>query len=243
MCSSVSQVTADSIMCITEEDLLNGAPCDPQTKSTLNILARPGIILRLSRNLDKVRGFVNGAVCVVIESLRGNRIFTAKLLSSGNYVLVHPMTEDGNTFLPCCYGYATTIRRAQGVSLTCGAVYFDQHGHAAHRGYGYVAVSRFRTQAGCHLYGKLRATDFLPVGPEQEDEQLYRGVDSESVSESDERSSNDSDGGISWNNPSDEDSDDSEEESVSREDACSEVSEVESVYQRRRINDFSDDGV
>ena len=157
------------------------------------------------------------------------------------------MTEDGHTFLPCCYGYATTIRRAQGASLTCGAVYFDQHKHAAHRGYGYVAVSRFRSQAGSYLYGKLRATDFLPVGPEQEDEQLYRGVESESVSETDDRSSNDSDGGVSWNNLSDEDTDDTEEESVSRDDACSdearddacsEVSSDGAEDQRRRINDF-----
>ena len=225
-------------MGITEEDLIDGARCDPQTKSQLNILARPGIILRLSRNLDKMRGFVNGAVCVVMESLRGNTIFVAKLLSSGNFVLVHPMTEDGNTFLPCCYGYATTIRRAQGASLTCGAVYFDQHWHAAQRGYGYVAVSRFRTQAGCHLYGKLRATDFLPVGPEQEDEQLYRGPESESVSESDDRSSNDSDGGVSWNNPSEEESEQTDTEAVSRDEACSEVSSDEDVYQRRRINDM-----
>ena len=123
--------------------------------------------------------------------------------------------------------------------MTCGAVYFDQHRHAAHRGYGYVAVSRFRTQAGCHLYGKLRATDFLPVGPEQEDEQLYRGVESASASsENDERSSNDSDGGVSWNNPSDEDPDDTEEESVSRDDACSEVSSDDAEDQRRRNNDF-----
>ena len=204
----------------------------------LRILARPGIILRLSRNLDKVRGFVNGAVCVVIESLRGNSIFVAMLLSSGNYVLVHPMTEDGNTFVPCCYGYATTIRRAQGVSLTCGAVYFDQHRHAAHRGYGYVAVSRFRTQARCHLYGKLRATDFPPVGPEQEDEQLYRGLESESGSESDDRSSNASYGGVSWNNPSEEESEKSEEEAVSREDVCSEVSSDDAEPKRRSMNDL-----
>ena len=32
------------------------------------------------------------------------------------------------------------------------------------RGYGYVAVSRFKRRAGVHLYGKLRRTDFLPVG-------------------------------------------------------------------------------
>ena len=204
---------------ITEDDLLHGYPCDPQSKSMLNILARPGIVLRLTRNLDKMRGFVNGAVCIVVEPLRGNSIFTAKLLSSGNFVLVHPLTEDGNTFLPCCYGYATTIRRAQGASLTCGAVYFDQHKHAAPRGYGYVAVSRFRTQARCHLYGKLRATDFLPVGPEQEDEQLYRGVESGSDSESDYRSSNDSDNEVSWNIPSDDDASESDQRSYCEEDA------------------------
>ena len=214
-------------MGITEEDLQYGAVCDPQTMSRLNILARPGIILRLSRNLDKVRGFVNGAVCVVMEPLRGNSIFTAKLLS----------TEAGITFLPCCYGYATTIRRAQGVSLSCGAVLFDQHKHAAHRGYGYVEVSRFRTQAGCHLYGTLRATDFLPVGPEQPDEQLYRGAQSESVSESDYRGSEDSDCSVSWNRMSDE-SEDEREEAVSRSEDQSEVSSDESKCQRRRQNDF-----
>ena len=32
------------------------------------------------------------------------------------------------------------------------------------RGYGYVAVSRFKRRAGVYLYGKLRRTDFLPVG-------------------------------------------------------------------------------
>ena len=113
----------------------------------------------------------------------------------------------------------------------------NQHRHAAHRGYGHIAVLKFRTQAGCHLYGKLRATDFVPVGPEQEDEQLYRGIESESVSEIDDRTSNDSDGGISWNNPSEEDSDDGEE-AVSREDAGSEVSSEEVEYQRRSKNDF-----
>ena len=84
-------------MGITEDDLRDGCPCDPQTKSNLNILARPGIILRLSRNLDKVRGFVNGAVCVVVESLRGNTVLTAQLLSSGNYMgggVAHASTCD-----------------------------------------------------------------------------------------------------------------------------------------------------
>ena len=57
----------------------------------LGILAIAGIILRLTRNLDKSRGFVNGALCIVIEHLDGNGYFIAKLLGSGDYVLVHPM--------------------------------------------------------------------------------------------------------------------------------------------------------
>ena len=149
---------------ITKEELDKGYLCDPASKSPLRILARKGILIRLTRNLDKQRGFVNGALAHVYESLLGNVVFIAKLVGSGNFVLVHPMEEDGAVFLPCCYGYATTIRRAQGASLDMGCIYFDQHKHAAGRGYGYVAVSRFRSRRGCHLYGKLRRTDFLPVG-------------------------------------------------------------------------------
>ena len=129
----------------------------------------------MSRNLDKQRGFVNGALAEVVVSLRGNAICIARLVVSGNYVLVHPMLEDGAVFLPCCYGYATTIRRAQGASLQMGCIYFDQHRHAAARGYGYVGVSRFRSRGGCYLYGKLRMTDFLPVGEEKEEEVTERG--------------------------------------------------------------------
>ena len=103
---------------ITDAALSEGYLCDPLTKSDLRILAKPGILLRLSRNLDKSRGFVNGALAEVCESLHGNAVFTARLVGSGNMVLVRPMTDaDGGTFLPCCYGYATTIRRAQGADL------------------------------------------------------------------------------------------------------------------------------
>ena len=76
---------------ITEAELARGFVCDPQTKSRLRILARPGITLRLSRNIDKQRGFVNGALAEVVVSLRGNAIFVAKLVASGNYVLIHAM--------------------------------------------------------------------------------------------------------------------------------------------------------
>ena len=50
---------------IGASDLEHGFLCDPQTKSPLRILARQGIVIRLSRNLDKARGFVNGALAEV----------------------------------------------------------------------------------------------------------------------------------------------------------------------------------
>ena len=149
---------------IGEEDLSGGYLCDPESKSPLRILARPGIKIRLTRNLDKQRGFVNGATGIVRESLCGNRIFTVQLDDTGNMVLVHPMEENGALFLPCCYGYATTIRRAQGASLEQGCLWFNQRRFAAGRGYGYVGVSRFKRRTGVYLFGKLRRTDFLPVG-------------------------------------------------------------------------------
>ena len=158
--------------------LATGYLCDPASKSTLRIVAKSGLIIRLSRNFDKGRGFVNGALAVICESLDGNRVFTARLMSSGNMVLVHPMEEDTARFLPCCYGYATTIRRAQGADIFHGCLFMDNKWHPAARGYGYVGVSRFRSREGVHIFGKLRRTDFLPVGPELETEVLQRGYDS-----------------------------------------------------------------
>jgi hypothetical protein len=179
-----SEVCAAALRCIgVAKEAEKGYLCDPATKSTLRILAKKGVLIRLSRNFDKQRGFVNGAYAVIEDALRGNAVFTARLIGTGNMVLVHPMEEEGSLFLPCCYGYATTIRRAQGSSLDLGCLYFDQRRHHAGRGYGYVGVSRFRTRAGCFLYGKLRQTDFLPVGDEKEDEVLERGVESETSDE------------------------------------------------------------
>ena len=109
----------------------------------------------------------------------------AWLPGSGNHVLVHPMSEDGQVILPKSNGYATKSRRAQGISLKMGCINMDQRKRGAGRGYAYVAVSRFQSRGGCHWFGKLRRSDFLPVGEEQEDEVLERGYESESTAESD----------------------------------------------------------
>ena len=105
-------------------------------------------------------------------------------LTTGTLVLVHPFSEGDRNFLPCSYGYAITIRRAQGMSLDAGCLFFD-HCYPADRGYGYVGASRFRTKAGVFLYGKVRRTDWLPVDGSG-DEQLFRSADSASEDENDE---------------------------------------------------------
>ena len=62
------------------------------------------MVARLTRNADKQRGFVNGALASVYESLRGNEAFTVRLHGTGNLAVACPMEEDGSLFLPCCYG-------------------------------------------------------------------------------------------------------------------------------------------
>ena len=40
---------------------------------------------------------------------------------------------------------------------------------------------------GCYLYGRIRRSDFLPVGEEREDEVLERGYDSVDSSDDEDR--------------------------------------------------------
>ena len=66
---------------ISDTDLQAGLPGDPASKSDLRILARRGLLYRLTRNLDKRRGFVNGALAVCVESLHGNEVFIVRLVA------------------------------------------------------------------------------------------------------------------------------------------------------------------
>ena len=105
--------------------------------------------MRLTHNVDKERGFVNGNAGMVRKMLRAD-IF---LLQSdqGVPILVHPISSQGRKFLPVAYGWATTIRRAQGATLDKVGLWFDRR--LPDRGYAYVGVSRAKRQADVFLMG------------------------------------------------------------------------------------------
>ena len=109
------------VLKISETDLEGGFPGEANITGA-NIVFRHGMQLRLTRNLDKERGFVNGAIGTVHTVLSRHTCIVK--LSTGALVLLHPVSADGaeNHFLPCVYGYATTIRRAQGATLQLGCL-------------------------------------------------------------------------------------------------------------------------
>ena len=169
---------------VTEEQLAMGYRGDPKAGAG-NIFAKPGLCLRLTRNLDKERGFVNGAIGVITTVLDPiGRYFVVKL-STGTLVLVYPVKTKQGVHLPCSYGYATTMRKAQGSSLSLCALFFD-HVYPPERGYGYVGASRFRSADGLYHFGRLRRSDWRPVGGDDAIEASAREGDSANSDSGDE---------------------------------------------------------
>ena len=103
---------------ITGEELQSGYFPDPTTKSDLRILARPGIIIRLSRNFDKKRGFVNGALAEVCESLRGNAVFTARLLEQVTWYWCIPWKRMESVFCLVATGMPLLYEERKGPICT-----------------------------------------------------------------------------------------------------------------------------
>ena len=169
-----------------------GFPTDPNQGESLLFYASPCVIVRLTRIVDKDRGYVNGVVGVVRQVLSRSEgdiptVFTVEL-STGVLILVHPIYDKKRCFLPCTYGYATTIRRSQGATYRHGRIWFD-HSYPPERGYGYVAASRFKSKAGIYLFGKIRRTDWLPVRESKEameHDQVHRSEESDSDYDSDD---------------------------------------------------------
>ena len=119
----------------------------------------------------------------MVYVFRGNSPAFVLKLTTGVYLLVHPVKADGQVFLPCAYGWAMTIRRAQGSNfLDLVILRFDRR--LADRGYAYVGCSRARRREDVYHMGSIRRTDWRPVGGNTDEEQgevsaLSRASDSE----------------------------------------------------------------
>ncbi|CAK0851570.1 unnamed protein product, partial [Prorocentrum cordatum] len=168
---------------IDEEELgAHGVPGDPGAGGG-RMIFRKGMRLRLTRNIDKDQGFVNGCLGHVEEVLSVQPPVFVLRTTENTRLLVHYVFADGQKFMPCTYGWAMTIRRSQGSTLDMGAICFDRTRRAPtagrkrpDRGYAYVALSRFRTRDSVFLLGRIRATDWLPVGGDPSAEQTCAGL-------------------------------------------------------------------
>ena len=101
-------------------------------------------------------------------------------------ILVHPIKDGGQSFAPCVYGYAITVRKAQGATLGKVVLYVDLVKPNPH-GLAYVGGSRVRSVSGLYYVGTMRRSDWLPVGgPGEPIEQEARGVLSEDDASDDE---------------------------------------------------------
>ena len=155
-----------------------------------------GMRLRLTHNIDKERGFVNGNTGVVRSMLRAD-VFILQS-DQGTPILIHPVTQQGRKFLPVTYGWATTIRRAQGATLEKVGLFFDRK--LPDRGYGYVGLSRAKRMLDVFLVHKIRRTDWRAVGGEgQAAEQTQLSALSESTHSSE---ASDADTSMSDESPS-----------------------------------------
>ena len=190
-------------------------PGDPEYGGG-DVVLIPGMRVRLTRNIDKERGFVNGALGEVEFVLRKDVVVVKTPLGVRHLVFPVTFPHKGKRckFVPVCYGYAMTIRRAQGSTLDLVALWFD-HAYPCDRGYAYVGASRVRSAKDLCLVGKVRRTDWLPVGGDDTDEQTQRGSESEDSRPcSDEPSSDEAPSGSS-----DECSEDLEDQALRNESA------------------------
>ena len=179
--------------------LMNGPGYPADTSSGQDkILIEVGMRMRLTRNLDKDRGFVNGNFGIVHMKMRPD-VFVIKTIQDV-LILVHPITLKGYKFIPACYAYATTIRRVQGASLPAACLRFDRR--RPDRGYAYVGASRVSHHSHLFHMGNIRRTDWLPVNGDPDNEQLLPGPLSES---SDSEGENEPSDSASTPEPEDED--------------------------------------
>ena len=123
-----------------------------------------GLRVRLTRNMDKSRDFVNGMAAVVRSFVTGRTglVFETE---TGEVLCVYPVTDDDVsggrvTSYPLRLGYADTVHAFRGAELPHVTFWPDRAGCPAA---GYVALSRVRKDRGYLLGGSISAEQFVPA--------------------------------------------------------------------------------
>ena len=153
-------------------------PCDPEANvenfdSPRQLEAAPawmpifpGMRVTLSRNLDKPNAFVNGMMGTV---RRMRRHGVEVLTDAGVVVLVHRYTQDyelhdgrkaQTTYLPMRAGYATTLAKIQGATLSHITVWLDAPFVEAA---AYVALSRVQKDEDWRFLGTVTHHHCVPA--------------------------------------------------------------------------------
>lgn len=125
-----------------------------------------GMRVTLTRNVNKGIGFVNGMAATVV-AVRGTAIVVRT--KAGRILTVFPMTDTEvmiggapcrSTCLPLRLGYATTLVKVQGATLSRVILWLDKANVEAA---GYVALSRVQRDADWKFIGHVTPHHFTPA--------------------------------------------------------------------------------
>ena len=136
----------------------------PQCPAPLQLTLYEGLRVRLTRNMDKARDFVNGMTATVLRFDSKNRAVIVETETS-QVLCVYPVTDDdvpagSVTAYPLRLGYADTVHKFQGAELSHVTFWPDRKGCPAA---GYVALSRVRNDRDYLLAGCVTAEHFVPA--------------------------------------------------------------------------------
>ena len=128
-----------------------------EDKTPVAVQVQFGMQCRLTRNINKDAGLVNGAKCVVLNiTEHGIRVET----NTGCVVIRH-FYQNGRKFLPLARAYASTLAKMQGTTLEHITIMPDVIRVPAA---GYVAVSRVRSLSDCWFLVRPDRVFFVPSG-------------------------------------------------------------------------------
>ena len=125
-----------------------------------------GMRVTLTRNINKAVGFVNGMSAEVV-AVRGQTVVVRT--KSGSILTVFPYTDDDiviqgepcrATYLPLRLGYATTLVKVQGATLSKAIFWLDKANIPAA---GSVALSRVQHDADWKFIGHVTPHHFTPA--------------------------------------------------------------------------------